>query len=314
MPPHTAYRFGISHFRSLYALIRLLPTYRLYRKLRRANNGLRMGIKLWTAEDYPNSAAGIDSAWTVMEQGLVGLDLGLDRLVSGQNNLDGEEIQRHELPPLDIFGTRYTATVDYRPEVDFHVEDMETVLSEKFVDMEEDWFTPTVARHRMEAEEAAAAANSAGRPSSTGNNASRTERHMRRLSNPGMSTTTGASPIPQRQQAATRESFKTSPLADRSASSGGVPGLVAGQGNSAGRSDSKYGGIGEGLPFAVPPSGSQETSKVRRVEPRSMRRTDQDSLRHPSRQPSLARLWLHDACLDTRCTLSQLRRPTPRRW
>lgn len=262
MPPHTAYRLGVSHFRSLYALIRLLPAYRLYRKLRRANSGLRMGIKLWTAEGYPNSADGLAEAWEVMERGLLGLDIGLDRILAAPHELEPEEPQRHDLPALDIFGTRYTVSVDYRPEVDFHVEDMESVLSEKFVDMEEDWFTPTVARHRIEQEGATAPTQSVGVSAGQADRSTTTTSgHVRRVSNPGVPASS-ASPIPQRQQAATRESFKISPLTSGRAGSGGS-GTGAAEQSSVGRAASKYGGLGEGLPFAMPPASLQDPNKVR---------------------------------------------------
>ena len=137
MPAPTAYRLGIIHFRALFALIRLLPAYRLFRRLRRGNTGLRLGIKLWAPEGYAKEAA-----WEVMERGLVGLSTGLDHLaVPGAPK---ETSESYEIPPTDLFGTNLNLKVEYRPEVDFTVEDMESILSEKFVDMDEEWFKPTV--------------------------------------------------------------------------------------------------------------------------------------------------------------------------
>ena len=83
MAPPTAYRLGIIHFRALYAFIRLLPAYRLFRRLRRQNTGLRMGIKLWGPEGFPNSSTGLTEAWSVMERDLVGIDVPLERMVPG---------------------------------------------------------------------------------------------------------------------------------------------------------------------------------------------------------------------------------------
>jgi hypothetical protein len=42
--------------------------------------------------------------------------------------------ERYDVPSVDLFGTSYQIGVEYRTEVDFTVEDMESVLSEKFVD------------------------------------------------------------------------------------------------------------------------------------------------------------------------------------
>jgi autophagy-related protein 13 len=85
-----------------------------------------------------------------MERGLVGLGVGLADLGLQPG---GSETQDHyNLPTVDLFGALYDLGVDYRPDLDFQVEDIESILSEKLVDMDDDWFTPTVARHRMEDE------------------------------------------------------------------------------------------------------------------------------------------------------------------
>ncbi|ORX41078.1 autophagy-related protein 13-domain-containing protein [Kockovaella imperatae] len=141
MAPHTAYRLGIIHFRALFALVRLLPAYRLFRRLRRANSGLRLGIKLWGPEGYTN-----DAAWQVMERGLIGLGVGLDQLALAGAPAEVTEV--YEPPETDLFGTKFGLRVEYRPEVDFSAEDMESILSEKFVDMDEEWFKPTVTASR----------------------------------------------------------------------------------------------------------------------------------------------------------------------
>lgn len=233
LPPHTAYRMGIIHFRALFALIRLLPAWRLFRRLRRSNNGLRLGIKLWSPEGYPTSSDGIAEAWDVMERNLIPLDTGLEQLVASAEPRQDETL-RYDLPGLDLFGVEYKLGVAYRPEVDFHAEDMESVLSEKFVDMDEDWFTPTVARHRMEEEGKLSASNDA---------------RVRTVS--GSSAIPKSSPIPQRQQAANFGSLGTG---SRPSGSRAVSGVV---GSARSRVDSgadKWGVLAEGLPFTAAPS------------------------------------------------------------
>jgi autophagy-related protein 13 len=143
-----AYRLGIIHFRALYSLIRLLPAYRLHRRLRRANNGLKIAVKLWAPEDY--TSAELPEAWAVMERGLLGLEHGLESVVAGEAVPPEDDAVEQILPPLELFGLEYDLSVRYRTQVDFDVQDMEAVLSEKLVDMEEEWFTPTVARHRQD--------------------------------------------------------------------------------------------------------------------------------------------------------------------
>lgn len=157
MAPPTAYRVGIVHFRALYSFLRLLPAYRLFRRLRRQNNGLRLGIKLWAPDGYTDR-----EAWDVIERDLVGIDAPLDDLAGS-----GAEVETYAFAPLHLFGSTYELAVRYRPNVDFEVEDLESVLSERFVDMDEEWFTPTVRR--------ASGASGSNTPSRSASRASRAE-------------------------------------------------------------------------------------------------------------------------------------------
>ncbi|WVQ95559.1 hypothetical protein IAU59_002656 [Kwoniella sp. CBS 9459] len=255
--PHIAYRLGIIHFRALYSLIRLLPTYRLFRRLRRANNGIRMGLKLWAPEGYPNTAEGLAEAWEVMERGLVGLNTGLDELVSGEE-VDHEEIQQYDLPKLDLFGTEYSLSAEYRPEVDFNVEDMEAVLSEKFVDMDEDWFKPTVARSGSRAD-GESAPSSADSRSGSGPGPGLSVSASRRLAGPTPIPST-QSPIPQRQQALHPGSListgggSLSGSKPRSSAGSRVPSGQKEKPNVGSIGTDRWGPLGEGLPFAGPAS------------------------------------------------------------
>jgi autophagy-related protein 13 len=236
-PAHTAYRMGIIHFRALFAFIRLLPAWRLYRRLRRANNGLRLGIKLWSPEGFPSSSEGLQEAWDVMERGLIPLDTGLHQLVVTAESRQ-EDTLSYKFPTLDLFGVEYDLGVEYRPEIDFHVEDMESVLSEKFVDMDEDWFTPTVARHRMEEEGKLSASNDA---------------RARTLS--GSSGIPNSSPIPQRQQAANFGSLGTGSRPPNSRLASGAGSVKSRIGSGA----DKWGALAEGLPFTA---GSADPNRV----------------------------------------------------
>ncbi|WVQ85863.1 hypothetical protein IAT38_008031 [Cryptococcus sp. DSM 104549] len=257
--PHTAYRLGIIHFRALHSLIRLLPAYRLFRRLRRSNTGLRMGIKLWAPEGYPNSPEGLDEAWRIMERGLVPLHSGLDEFVLGEDT-EPEEPQRYDFPPLELFGNAYALSGEYRPEVDFSTEDMEALLSEKFVDMDEDWFTPTVAARRRSDSASSVATAGAGADQGRSRRASGPPGAGSAGSAAGVSTTT--SPIPPRQQAAPASSFASAAgswTASRAkqvsgVGSGGAAGSAGGstvgsQRAAVGRPD-RWAMFGEGLPFA----------------------------------------------------------------
>ncbi|WVW80977.1 hypothetical protein I302_102968 [Kwoniella bestiolae CBS 10118] len=235
LAPHTAYRLGIIHFRAVFSLIRLLPAYRLFRRLRRSNNGLRMGLKLWGPEGFPNTPEGLAEAWEIMERGLIGLDTGLDELVSGGETVQTEEIERYDFPKLDLFGNEYTLSTEYRPEVDFNVEDMEAVLSEKFVDMDEDWFTPTVSRRNTEEEP------------------TKIKNESRRVSIP-TPIQSNVSPIPQRQPALPVGSLASGGAGSYTASirQGGsrVPSAQEKRTNIGSLGADKWGAFAEGLPFA----------------------------------------------------------------
>lgn len=244
MAPHTAYRMGIIHFRSLYSLLRLLPAYRLFRRLRRANNGLRLGLKLWAPEGYPNGVEGQKEAWDVMEQDLIGLNIGLEALVPNEEVEPEESVQRYDFPSLELFENEYKLSVEYRSEVDFHVDDLESVLSEKFVDMDEDWFTPTMARHRMEGTSAPNSASSTNPPS-------------RRVATPTAipsSSSSNPAPIPQRQGPASIGSFQ----------SGVIPGSrgrqLSGQKSPDPNVTERWIALGQGLPFA---SGTAAAPEMR---------------------------------------------------
>lgn len=243
MAPPTAYRMGIIHFRALYAFIRLLPAYRLFRRLRRLNTGLRLGIKLWGPEGYPNSLDGLADAWNVMERDLVGIDVPLELMIPGreQEASTSSMCERYDFPPLDLFGSTYELGVEYRPNTDFDVEDMESVLSERFVDMDEDWFTPTVARHRLEAEARVAA-----------------------LTSPSVSSASRASPQPaQASPTPARYPIPGSSLRYEAGSYRASSGTTPKDPSSLGAA--KWGALGENLPFAsglqtdTPPSPSAAT-------------------------------------------------------
>ena len=243
MAAHTAYRYGIAHFRALFALTRILPSYRIYRRLRRANNGLRLGIKLWGPEGYLNSAEDLKAAWEVMESDLVPLDVGLEQYVT-VNTAEPDTTETYSVPPVDLFGVSYSIGVEYRTEVDFTVEDMESVLSEKFVDMDEDWFTPTVARHRIDEE--AARAGSSQQIIDKG--------PSRRVSHPTAIPTT--SPIPQRQQAATPGSFGSNGLGGSRPSGSRLASGTSARNVPGSHGSGRWGALAENMPFGAPSPGA----------------------------------------------------------
>lgn len=243
-----------------------MPAYRLYRRLRRANNGLRVGIKLWA----PEGIANLDDAWEVMERGLVGIDVPLSKLAVSEGPLSQRSFdtvpKAHSFPDLTLLPGRFNLSTKYRAEADFAVQDMETVLSSKFVrerelDMDEEWFTPTVARQRMDLsakpspipQSAFGPASGSGSGSQAGSLSDRASQFL----------SSSPAAIAARLAAGHRQSSLgtrggTVPSRPSSGSLGGV---------------SNWGQLAEGLPFANPaqPSSAIGTGESRPSPPDAQR-------------------------------------------
>lgn len=65
------------------------------------------------------------------------------------NKIDDILIQR-TTEPLLSFCSRFNLKVEYRQNCDFQVDDMERDLSARFIDMDEHYFTPTMAKYQQE--------------------------------------------------------------------------------------------------------------------------------------------------------------------
>ena len=64
-------------------------------------------------------------------------------------NIDGSLTQRRTQPFLS-FRSHFNLKVEYRQNCDFQVDDMERDLSARFIDMDEHYFTPTMAKYQQE--------------------------------------------------------------------------------------------------------------------------------------------------------------------
>ncbi|GAA5912327.1 hypothetical protein JCM5296_006835 [Sporobolomyces johnsonii] len=144
----SVYKHSILHFRALYTLVRTLPAWALHRKLSRrrpgvGGSGLKIGVRLATSEE--DDAEG--------REGEVGVEVPIE--VGGEEERVTETIR---FPGVSTpLGTLFLACT-YRVNADFGVEDIETLLSSRFID--EDFFRPTVSTARYREREAA------GRPGS----------------------------------------------------------------------------------------------------------------------------------------------------
>ncbi|GAA5950542.1 hypothetical protein JCM3765_000523 [Sporobolomyces pararoseus] len=149
----SVYKHSILHFRSLFTLVKLLPTYSLARRLNRTsstsststsrggggvkttmNGGLRIGIRVEVREPGDEPAESVE--------GEVEVDTPIE------NEETGRATETVRFPGVETPLGILHLTGTYRLNTDFGVEDIETLLSSRFID--EDFFRPTVntARYR----------------------------------------------------------------------------------------------------------------------------------------------------------------------
>ncbi|KAK4047247.1 phosphoribosylformylglycinamidine synthase [Microbotryomycetes sp. JL201] len=134
------YKHAIVQFRSLYSLVRLMPSWNVHRRLsrRRATLGgsaLRIGCRMSMQE----------------------VDDPVESEVDVTTRIDSTETSATEtirLPPVQTPIGNLSIECTYRLNADFAVEEIEALLSSKFID--EDFFKPTLARFQQNTAFAAA--------------------------------------------------------------------------------------------------------------------------------------------------------------
>ncbi|KAI9263756.1 autophagy-related protein 13-domain-containing protein [Sporodiniella umbellata] len=127
------YKRSIIFFRSLHSFVRLLPTYDLYRKIRKASesNPLSIGYRL---SSNPNAHYSSE------------IPLDSNILENDARKPTSHHVFSDIVTPMGTFNL----SVTYRRNCDFKVEDRERDLSAKFLDMDEQFFTPTVRKYEEE--------------------------------------------------------------------------------------------------------------------------------------------------------------------
>ncbi|ORZ12262.1 autophagy-related protein 13-domain-containing protein [Absidia repens] len=125
------YKRSIVFFRSLHSLVRLLPAYNLYRRQRKFNDDRDISIGYqFSSRNAPQH----------------------DEIPLDTSILDGDARNPTKsytftdiTTPLGTFKLK----VNYRRNCDFKVDDSEKDISARFVDMDEQFFTPTVAKYQQ---------------------------------------------------------------------------------------------------------------------------------------------------------------------
>ncbi|RIA97215.1 autophagy-related protein 13-domain-containing protein [Glomus cerebriforme] len=129
------YKKSIVFFRSLYAYVRLLPAFRLYKRIKmELNHDLKIGYRFV----LPN-ADYID-------------DIGIDvPIIEGETNVSSQ----FTFGPIDTPLGALSLKAKYRTNCEFHIDESEEeMISANFmVDFDEQFFTPTVVKYYQEQEQ-----------------------------------------------------------------------------------------------------------------------------------------------------------------
>ncbi|KAI8075403.1 autophagy-related protein 13-domain-containing protein [Gilbertella persicaria] len=125
------YKRSIVFFRSLHSLTRILPSYDLYRQIRKSSDtALSIGYRLSSSAStvYPEE---ISLGSTILE------------------NDARKPTKTYEFSDIVTPIGTFKLNVTYRRNCDFRVEDTERDLSAQFIDMDEQFFTPTMAKYQQ---------------------------------------------------------------------------------------------------------------------------------------------------------------------
>ncbi|GAA5896728.1 hypothetical protein JCM8208_007069 [Rhodotorula glutinis] len=136
----TVYKHAILHFRAQFTLARTLPAWALHRRLVRrpfataaaGGTGLGLRVRMGRGEGVGGGEGGEEE-----REGEVGIEEALE---GGEG-----ETERIVFPGIETPLGTLSLSVTYRLNTDFSVEEIETLLSSRFID--EDFFRPTVARY-----------------------------------------------------------------------------------------------------------------------------------------------------------------------
>ncbi|KAG0342077.1 autophagy protein 13 [Podila horticola] len=133
--PPVVYKKSIIFFRSLFAYMRLLPAYQLYRRLRKQSHSLKIGFRVSRGQTPEDS---------MLQEPEIGMEVPL---------IEGETrpmISEYRFGQVETPVGAFSLKVTYRSNCDFHVDESEAVLSSRFIDMDENYFTPTIVTHSQE--------------------------------------------------------------------------------------------------------------------------------------------------------------------
>ncbi|KAH9965322.1 autophagy-related protein 13-domain-containing protein [Russula dissimulans] len=134
----TIYKHGIGLFRSIYTLLRVLPTWKLHKRLRRrgvvpSNRNANLNIEL-----HVRSGRDLDGV------------LGFDVSPSPAAQAPPLVTESHTFPSVPHPYGNITLSVRYLTNPNFHLDELESLLSSRFFSLDEGAdFTPTLVRNQQ---------------------------------------------------------------------------------------------------------------------------------------------------------------------
>ncbi|KAG5637409.1 hypothetical protein H0H81_004667 [Sphagnurus paluster] len=183
VPLPTIYKNGIPLFRSLYTLLRILPTWKLHKRLRRrVGGGPSLGITLRVRNGHDPDVL----------------------------SLANSDSQTHTFPPVPHPMGSLALSATYLSSPTFQLDELESLLSSRFFSLDQRPFTPTLAKNQLRSSASSTSASASASPPRSPPRAIRTS----------LSSTSGTTGIPlplpaDRQGPATTSSLPRSSLANR---------------------------------------------------------------------------------------------------
>lgn len=136
--PSTIYKHGIPLFRSIYSLLRILPSWKLYKKLRRR-----------TSNAYRNGNLSIHLRVKGLDDGVSVTDI-LDFDTPPAPNAPPLQHQTHIFPAIPHPSGTLSLAITYLSSPNFQLDELESLLSSRFLSLDEGpEFTPTLAKNQQ---------------------------------------------------------------------------------------------------------------------------------------------------------------------
>lgn len=136
--PSTIYKHGIPLFRSIYSLLRILPSWKLYKKLRRR-----------TSNAYRNGNLSIHLRVKGLDDGVSVTDI-LDFDMPPAPNAPPLQHKTHLFSAIPHPSGTLSLSITYLSSPNFQLDELESLLSSRFLSLDEGpEFTPTLAKNQQ---------------------------------------------------------------------------------------------------------------------------------------------------------------------